>query len=126
MNTALLSIGTNEDMEANLAFCHKLLDDNFNDITYSDTSFTVPYGAHYKNNFLNQLALIYTDKDLNKISLLLKSFEKQIGRTSSDKEKGIVKIDIDIVSWNDEIIKPNDFGRSYITDLLPSLKRKSL
>lgn len=123
MNKALLSIGTNEDREANLALCHKHLDSLFKDILYSKTSITAPYGHLYKNDFLNQLAVVYTDKGKEDISILLKSLEKELGRNSADKEKGIVKIDIDIVIWNEEVVKPSDISRSYIADLLPSLQK---
>ncbi|MDU1892876.1 MAG: 2-amino-4-hydroxy-6-hydroxymethyldihydropteridine diphosphokinase [Dysgonomonas sp.] len=122
MNKVLISIGTNENTEANLLLCHHLLENTFSDIKYSQTSITAPYGVQYKNNFLNQLALLYTKEDIDYTTSLLKSFEKKIGRTPSDKEKGIVKIDIDIVVWNDKVIKPNDISRSYIVDLLPTLR----
>lgn len=122
MNKALLSIGTNEDRERHLALCHQLLEELFVDITYSKTSVTAPYGTSYKKDFLNQLAVIYTDKSKEDVSTLLKSMEKKIGREKKDKEKGIVKIDIDIIIWNEEVLKPADISRSYIVDLLPSLE----
>lgn len=122
MNKALLSIGTNEDRETNLSVCHQYLNQLFGDIVYSKTSMTVPYGNLYKNDFLNQLALIYTDKDKQDVTDLLKSVEKKMGRIGADKEKGIVKIDVDIVIWNNEVIKPADISRSYIADLLPTLR----
>ncbi len=123
MNKALLCIGTNEDTETNLRLCHQLLNSSFGEISYSDTSVTTPYGAHYKNDFLNQLAVIYTDQDKEGVRLKLKSIERQMGRESHDKEKGIVKIDIDLVIWNDEVLKPADVSRKYIVDLLPSLEK---
>ena len=60
MNKALISIGTNVDRKANLALCHELLNAVFPEITYSDTSITTPYGNTYKDDFLNQLAFVYT------------------------------------------------------------------
>lgn len=126
MNKVLLSIGTNEDREANLALCHKYLNSLFENIIYSKTSITIPYGNSYKNDFLNQLAVVYTDKGKKDISLLLKSLERKMGRENADKEKGIVKIDVDIIAWNEEIVKPSDISRSYIADLLPSLQENSL
>lgn len=122
MNKVLLSIGTNEDREVNLALCHQYLGGLFKDIIYSKTSITAPYGHLYKNDFLNQLAVVYTDKEKEDVSILLKSLEKELGRSSADKEKGIVKIDVDIVVWNEEVVKPSDISRSYIADLLPSLQ----
>ena len=122
MNKGLISIGTNENREANLAHCKELLNMAFSDITYSDISVTAPYGATYINDFLNQLAVIYTNKSKEDITQLLKSFEKEMGRTMEDKKNGVVKIDIDLVCWNKEILKPEDMKRSYIADLLPSIK----
>ena len=123
MNKVLLCIGTNEDTETNLRLCHQLLNSSFGEISYSDTSVTTPYGAHYKNDFLNQLAVIYTDQDKEEVHLQLKSIERQMGRHPQDKEKGIVKIDIDLVIWNEEVLKPADVSRKYIVDLLPSLEK---
>jgi len=122
MNKALLSIGTNEDREVNLTLCHQMLNDLFEEIHYSDTSITTPYGATYKNDFLNQLAIGYTSKDKEEVTPLLKSIEKQMGRKVSDKAKGIVKIDIDLVIWNEEVLKPTEINRDYIADLLHTLE----
>lgn len=122
MNKALLSIGTNEDREENLSLCHELLDQLFKDITYSKKSITTPYGTNYKNDFLNQLALIYTLHEKDEVLDTLKQLEKKIGRNKRDKEKGIVKIDIDLVIWNEEVLKPADMSRDYIVDLLPSIE----
>ncbi|MDR2956120.1 MAG: 2-amino-4-hydroxy-6-hydroxymethyldihydropteridine diphosphokinase [Prevotella sp.] len=121
MNKALLSIGTNEDREVNMALCHKFLDSIFSDISYSKTSLTEPYGTKYKSDFLNQLAVIYTTHTQKEVSLSLKEIERKMGRKDNDKEKGIVKIDIDLVIWNEEVLKPTDISRAYITNLLPSL-----
>lgn len=123
MNKVLLSIGTNEDRESNLTLCHQFLDNIFTDICYSGTSVTMPYGTTYKNDFLNQLAIIYTDKDKEEVKCLLKSIEKDMGRNNADKKHGIVKIDIDLVIWNNTILKPEDFKRSYIADLLASMHK---
>ncbi|EGK00025.1 2-amino-4-hydroxy-6-hydroxymethyldihydropteridine diphosphokinase [Dysgonomonas gadei] len=123
MNKALLSIGTNEDRESNLSLCHQFLNNIFTDISYSDSSVTMPYGTIYRNDFLNQLAVIYTDRDMDEVIRLLKSIEKDMGRNGADKKNGIVKIDIDLVIWNNSVLKPEDFTRSYIADLLASLDK---
>jgi 2-amino-4-hydroxy-6-hydroxymethyldihydropteridine diphosphokinase len=121
MNKALISIGTNVNREANLALCHKLLNGTFSEITYSNTSITTPYGNTYKDDFLNQLAFVYTSEAKEEVHKRLKSIEKKIGRNATDKVNGKVKIDIDLVIWNEEVLKPDDMERSYIVDLLPSL-----
>lgn len=121
MNTALISIGSNEDTERNITLCRELLNSIFSNILYSETSVTKPFGDHYKHDFLNQLALAKTEKDKIEVEQMLKLFEKQMGRDLEDKEKGVVKIDIDLIKWNDTILKKEDWQRSYVADLLPSL-----
>ncbi len=121
MNKVLLSIGTNTDREVNLAHCHELLNNIFDEIHYSQTSITEPYGHKYKNDFLNQLAIAYSEKDKDSIYQLLKDTEKKMGRKTTDKDTGVVVIDIDLVIWNEEVLKPSDISRSYIADLLPTL-----
>lgn len=121
MNKALISIGTNENREENLALCHLLLREKFTDISFSATSITAPYGRNYKENFLNQLAVVQTDLAQEEIATLLKSFERKIGRTDDDKPQGKVKIDIDLLIWNEEVLKFTDLKRSYVADLLRSL-----
>lgn len=118
MNKALLSIGTNTDREENLSLSHELLNSKFSEISYSKTSVTSPYGDNYKNDFLNQLAVIYTNMTKESVIELLKGIERKLGREASDKKNGIVKIDIDLVIWNDDILKPNEINRRYIADLL--------
>lgn len=124
MNKALICIGTNEDTTVNLEKCRQLLNRIFNDIHYSAMSVTAPYGAIYKNDFLNQLAIVYTKENKPFVADTLKKIEKEIGRNNADKEKGIIKIDVDLVIWNEEVLKPSEISRSYIADLLPSLEEE--
>lgn len=119
MNEALICIGSNENKENNLDLCQKLLSDIFTNIIYSDTCISIPYGNHYKNDFINQLAVIYTSLNMKETADILKSVEKKIGREPGDKKLGLVKIDIDLVIWNNDILKPIDMQRSYLQDLLP-------
>lgn len=124
MNKALISIGSNEDAEFNLASCRDLLNQHYEGSVYTETSVTAPYGKVYKNNFVNQLAVIYTEKDKAEVSGELKLFEKLLGRRVDDKKLGVVKIDIDLVVWNDEVLKPEDMKRSYVADLLHHLQNE--
>lgn len=124
MNKGLISIGSNKDKEQNLELCQQLLKAEFGNITFSKTSVTEAYGKTYKDDFLNQLVFIYTDQDKDYTATLLKSIEKKMGRSSEDKKDGKVKIDVDLIVWNNEVLKPEDMKREYIRDLLPDLLAK--
>lgn len=121
MNEVLISIGSNINKEKNLAVCQQLLNASFDCIHYSDISITVPYGNNYQDNFINQLAMILTNDEKNVVSNILKSIEKKIGRVPEDKNLGIVKIDVDIIIWNNNVIKTEDITRSYVKDLISTL-----
>lgn len=114
-------MGSNDDRERNITFCKSLLENFFGEMFYSNTSVTTPYGQSYKQDFLNQLAVFYTDKTKTEIISMLKSMEKEIGRKDEDKSLGLVKIDIDLLRWNDEILKPEDMKRLYVTELLSTI-----
>ncbi len=118
MNEVILSIGSNENKETNLSLCHTMLNNLFGGISYSSTSISKPYGIHYKNDFLNQLARFHTTLDKEQIVATLKDIEVKMGRKAKDKAMGIVKIDIDLIIWNEEILRPNEMDRCYIKDLL--------
>lgn len=118
MNKALISIGSNFDRENNLILCRKLLNESFDNILYSQTLITIPYGKVYKNDFLNQLAVIETNEGQEEINKKLKNIEKIIGRDRNDKISGQVKIDVDLVIWNDHVLKEEDMKRSYVAELL--------
>ena len=52
------------------------------------------------------------------IQVRFKSIEKIMGRQPSHKANGIVIIDIDLIKWNNEVLKPDDFKRDYMNELL--------
>ena len=122
MNKGIICIGSNYNGEANLSRCRKLLESAFADIIYSSTCITAPYGTTYTSDFINQLAIIHTEKSKESVIELLKSYEKELGRNSEDKKKGLVKIDIDLIVWNEDILKPEDMKRRYVTELISELE----
>ena len=42
-----------------------------------------------------------------------KKWEKQCGRDEEAKKHGIVPIDLDIVIWNDTVLRPKELSRDY-------------
>lgn len=120
MNEGLLCIGSNIDRKSNLEHCQRILMQIFDSIQFSDTLVTAPYGERYNDDFLNQLAFIKTTRESDDVIELLKGIERQLGRMREDKILGVVKIDIDLITWNDSILREEDWERSYIRGLLPN------
>lgn len=118
MHKVLLSIGTNYNTESNLKLAMDKLRNSFVDIKFTEIAKSKPYGNNYKNSFLNVLAFFKTDMQQQDIVHSLKSIEASMGRKAEDKSKGIIIIDIDLIKWDNEIIKPQDFQREYVIQLL--------
>lgn len=118
MKTYLVSLGSNENRTENMVRCRQLLELCFQSIDYSDMLETEPVGEGFKDLFYNQLAIVCSDLDLPQVKYRLKEIEKQLGRTSTDKSRGIVIIDLDVLAVDQKIIKSGDFARAYISCLL--------
>lgn len=121
MHTILLSIGSNTYAENNIRKAKKLLRKQFSEISFSENCQSKPYGEKYKRPFLNLLAIFRSENSIEEVNVLLKEIEKTMGRKTEDKEKGKVVIDIDMIRYDNEILKPKDFERSYIRDLIAFL-----
>ncbi|MDF9831028.1 2-amino-4-hydroxy-6-hydroxymethyldihydropteridine diphosphokinase [Parabacteroides sp. PF5-6] len=121
-NRIVLSFGSNSDKERNMDRAMTLLNRAFDSILFSERLETAPYGSLAGSApFLNQLALAYTPLAAEEIVARLKTIEKEIGRRPEDKSGGLIPIDIDLLQWNDLILKPEDLKRNYIQILLPTL-----
>ena len=118
MNKTVLGIGTNTDVCFNMKQATDYLRFYFPNIKFTSTIETMPYGDMFTTPFVNALAYFKTDLSKDEILLQLKLIEKTMGRLPSHKEEGIVVIDIDLVQWNNEILKPDDYKRNYIKQLL--------
>lgn len=118
MNKALLSIGSNTNALFNLNRAIKILQLYFKNIKFTESAESKPYGTIYKCVFLNTLAYFETNISKDELVLCLKSIETEMGRRPEQKAQGKIIIDIDLIKWNNEIVKPEDFKRSYVRNLL--------
>jgi len=58
----------------------------------------------------------------DEIVMRLKIIEKSMGRKPNHKVEGKIIIDIDLIKLDNEVLKPEDFKRSYINELLLEIK----
>lgn len=93
----------------------------FSEIVFTEALSTKPYGDHYKRPFVNVLAIAHHSASADEINAQLKEIEKRLGRAPADKQKGKVVIDLDLIAADGKILRPKDFERSYVQDLLPQI-----
>ena len=61
---------------------------------------------------------------LEEVLVALKDIEAQMGSVPEERKKGIVKIDIDLLQFDNTKRKADDWGRDYIQLLLNELSCK--
>ena len=118
MHKVLLSLGTNTDACFNLKRAIDKLHACFPNIRFTTITESEPCGKSFKGPFLNTLAYFETILEKDAIQQRFKSIEKRLGRQPTDKALGIVVIDIDLIKWDNEVLKPEDFKRNYMNELL--------
>lgn len=110
--TCIIGLGSNIQAEQNLQKAHALLIRAYPSITFSDVIQTAPFGMkHNQAPFLNQVARFDTEQDIDEVKTSLKIMERFCGRLPDDKENETIHIDIDLIVYNDTILKPIDFAR---------------
>ena len=68
--------------------------------------------------YLNQLVYATTSLNVDELQSALKDIELRLGRTAEDRQKGIVRIDLDLLLYNDQRYHLRDWDRPYIKALL--------
>lgn len=122
MHKVLLSIGTNTNACFNLKRAINNLYSNFPNIRFTTITESEPCGANFNGPFLNTLAFFETNMVKDEIMMRLKTIEKSMGRKPNHKAEGKIIIDIDLIKLDNEVLKPEDFKRSYINELLLEIK----
>lgn len=123
LNKVILSLGSNRDPEVNIRAAGELIRDYFVTVSFSEAVYTEPIGLPVKTPFLNQAVIAYTADQPEAVHIALKQMERQLGRTPEEKAQHVIRIDIDLLQWNEQILKPDDLKRPYVSSLLLSLRR---
>lgn len=118
MSTILLSIGSNRFAKTNIDKAKRMLSRLFPGMIFTPPILTEPDDEKYTFLFRNVLAKVETELMPEEIIEKIKQTERAVGRSPRDKYLGKVIIDIDLIKYNDEILRPNDFQREYVQQLL--------
>ncbi len=118
----VIALGSNLCGTENLSMARKHLKELFPDIRFSVEEETFPIGSNYIGKFTNQVACFTCGKQPGQIRRLFKEIEREAGRRLADKEKGIVRLDIDLLMCDKDVYKPEDMRRDYIRRGLHELR----
>ena len=110
----LLCMGSNTNRFTQLSDARKVLSEAFPDIHFGELMETQAIGSGFHSPFSNQLARFTTTLSSESVHNMFKELERHRGRLTGDKAQGIVKLDIDLLTFDNKVLKPEDMKREYI------------
>ena len=122
MHSCLICIGSNYNRKENLLLARRRLTALFPSIRFTGEQETRPLFFRNPALFSNQVARFYTDADAERVVKELKTIEKEAGRGKEDKKREKVCLDIDLLVFDNRVLKPEDLKRDYILKGLEELK----
>ena len=121
-HSCLLCLGSNYNRHLHMEEARKALMELFPTIRFSEEMTTEAIGDKFLSPFSNQVAKLETSLTIEEIRSLLKKIEKDNERLPEDKGQGIVKLDIDLLMYDDLTLKPNDMEKDYVVKGISSLQ----
>lgn len=119
----LLALGSNVAAELHIEQAKARLSAVFPQLRFSRSLITPAIGI-MSPPFMNCLAEGYCSAPLEEVIVALKDIEAQMGSVPEERKKGIVKIDIDLLQFENTKRKADDWSRDYIQLLLNELSCK--
>ena len=120
-HACLVCLGSNKEGDLHLMDAQQALTAYFHEVHMGKIVLTSAEGGVKQADYLNQAARFQTPKRIEEVEMILKQIEINNGRTPDDKQKGSVPLDIDLLMYDDVILRPNDLEKSYVKLALESL-----
>ena len=122
MHSCLICIGSNYNRKENLLLARRRLTALFPSIRFTGEQETRPLFFRNPALISHQVARFDTDADAERGVKELKTIEKEAGREKEDKKREKVCLDIDLLVFDNRVLKPEDLKRDYILKGLEELK----
>ena len=110
----IIGVGSNWEADKNIEYALHQFKYKYTNICISTLQKTVPIGMNNDYMFTNCVVSIYCNEKFDEINSFLKALERECGRVSEDKPKGIIKLDLDIIIADGVTLKEDDLKREYI------------
>ena len=115
MNHALISLAANvEKKETTIAHALRLIESYCVILNQTPVYRSEAAGESQQPSYANALLQVETDQEYEELRRRFKSLEHDAGRTPASKERGIIPLDIDIISWNETLLKNKDMEYDYM------------
>lgn len=115
MNHALISLAANDEKkETTIAHALRLIESYCVILNQTPVYQSEAAGESQQPSYANALLQVETDQEYEELRRRFKSLEHDAGRTPASKERGIIPLDIDIISWNETLLKNKDMEYDYM------------
>lgn len=121
-HVCIIGIGSNIDPEENVARSLSILRRETEVISVSQFIKTAPVGLIAQPDFLNGAVKVLTEEEKNVFNFYLKSIEDRLNRDRSAPKYGPRVIDLDIITWDGEIVDPDYYKRDYLRKVVDEVK----
>lgn len=116
-------MGSNTEPAGHLALARRELQLRFPDVWFSPDVITAPIGMRRNQaSFINQLARFSSDVQPKEIKQQLKEIEQLAGRTPEEKALEVVRLDLDLLMADEEVLRPKDLQRDFVKQLLKPIE----
>lgn len=113
-HTCLLCMGSNLDARLHLKNAEDSLRHLFPEIEWGEIVETEPEKIENPQLFLNRAVRFRTSMTMAEVRNVLKQIEQTNGRTPDSKKEGRIPLDIDLLSYDQQILKPEDWQKEYV------------
>lgn len=121
MNTVIIGVGSNIEPETHIPLARTALASDHTLVSESGFRVTKPIGFDDQDDFTNGAFLIRTELDMTALEAYLKELETRLGRVRSENRNGPRTIDLDIVTWNGEIVDGDVHTREFLREAVEEL-----
>jgi len=126
MNRVIIGLGSNVDSDRNIKSAKEILAQKFHVLRESAFKTTKPVGNIEQDDFINGAVLIETGLTAKRLKEILGGIESDLGRNSPADHYGPRTIDLDIITWNTDIVDQDFYRRDYlresVLELIPDIK----
>lgn len=111
---AVISVGSNIEPRKHIDSARAILASETRLRAEATVIETAPVGYPDQANFLNGAFLIETPLQLKEFNAYLKEVERRLGRVKGPIRSGPRTIDLDIIMWDGNVLRPDDIRHAYV------------
>ena len=119
-HSVILCLGSNADQEANIQQAQQLLRNEYASIDFTPSIWTEPVGV-VSPPYLNCLATMSIKDSLSCLHDKTKAIERLMHSSREERKDNIVRIDIDILSFDHKHYHEDDWSRDFVKRLIQDL-----